>query len=81
MQIKLSKQAVKQLDKMDDATAKRVLDAIRGLSEVPPKGDIKPLRGFKQKYRLRVGSYRILYGLVKNEIHIADIGSRGDIYK
>lgn len=57
MKIKLSKQAVKELDKIDKATAKRILEVISGL---PAKGDIKPLKGFKNKYRLRVGSYRIL---------------------
>jgi len=81
MKIKLAKQAIKQLDRMDNETAKRILDGIRGLAEIPPKGDIKPLQGFKQRYRLRIGQYRVLYGKTEGEIQITDIGSRGDIYK
>jgi len=81
MEIRLSKQAIKELDKMDDKTAKRILDGIRGLAETPPRGDIKPLQGVKNKSRLRVGSYRILFKIEENEIHITDIGTRGDIYK
>ena len=41
MQIKLAKQAVKILDRMDKAIVSRIIDAISGLSKVPPLGDIK----------------------------------------
>ena len=81
MQIKLSKQAIKVLDKMDKATVSRIIDAISGLSEVPPLGDVKPLKGYNERFRLRVGTYRVLFTIVDNEVHVSDIGSRGDIYK
>ena len=44
-----------------------------------PKGDVKPLRGEKSAYRLRVGDWRVVYQVIDNEIIIRDIGSRGDI--
>lgn len=81
MQIKLSKQAVKVLDRMDKATVARIINTICGLAEVPPLGDIKPLKGYNGRYRLRVGTYRVLFTIVDDEVHVSDIGSRGDIYK
>lgn len=87
MQIEYSKQAVKAINKMDSSTKQRIKSAVDGLTEVPPKGDIKSLQGYDIKsYRLRVGKYRIIYRykIIKDDKHIlfiSDIDSRGDIYK
>ncbi len=45
--------------------------------------DIKKLKGYKRRYRLRVWGYRIIYELHDNELIIIlmDGGSRGDVYK
>ncbi len=45
--------------------------------------DIKQLKGYDNTFRLRVGKYRIIYEIYKNELIIilADGGSRGGIYK
>jgi len=45
--------------------------------------DIKKLSGYKQRYRLRIGKYRILFDKYDDKliIIVIDIGSRGDIYK
>lgn len=55
------------------------------LSENPnsQKLDIKKLKGYLNRFRLRVGKYRIIYEIYDNELIIilADGGSRGDIYK
>ena len=60
--------------------------AIEGLTEIPPKGDIKMLQGYKDgKKRLRVGKYRIVFEERLSEnietLLIINIDSRGDIYK
>ncbi|MGI6435071.1 MAG: type II toxin-antitoxin system RelE family toxin [Syntrophomonadaceae bacterium] len=64
----------------------RIKSGIEGLLELPPRGDIKNIRGSNSlTYRLRIGKYRILYEFVNNDgeqvLVIKDIGSRGDIYK
>lgn len=41
MQIKYSKSALKFLAKLDRKTVDRIRNAITGLTETPPKGDIK----------------------------------------
>ncbi len=44
-------------------------------------GDVKKLKGFKQKYRLRAGNYRVLFELEGATIVIYDVGDRKDIYE
>ncbi len=86
MEIRYSKAAVKAINGMDKATKERIKAGILGLTQKPPRGDIKPLQGFHDgRCRLRIGAYRIIYkfgldGLVEI-LYIMNIGSRGDIYK
>ena len=58
---------------------------ITGLTQKPPKGDIKPLSGYTDgRFRLRVGGYRVIYKIINDAIeilYVIDIGVRGDIYK
>lgn len=58
----------------------RILSAI---NKLPLTGDIKQLRGHSDIYRLRVGTYRIIYSINNGEllIYVIDVGNRGDIYK
>ncbi|MFZ5596502.1 MAG: type II toxin-antitoxin system RelE family toxin [Bacillota bacterium] len=59
------------------------LETGRVLLEVPPIGDIKPMKGYAGLYRLRLGTIRILFRIDQQEkvIYIEAIGSRGDVYK
>jgi mRNA interferase RelE/StbE len=43
-------------------------------------GDIKKLKGFRHKYRLRAGNYRVLFELEGNCLVVYDVGDRKDIY-
>jgi mRNA interferase RelE/StbE len=45
--------------------------------------DIKKLKNKKNHYRLRIGKYRILFEIIKNEIliYFYNADSRGDVYK
>ncbi len=77
------KDAVKFLAKQEKAVQERIVLGLRGLLEVPPIGDIKPMKGYTGLYRLRVGTYRILFEVDHNEliVYIRAIDSRGGIYK
>lgn len=44
-------------------------------------GDVKKLQGFKRKYRLRAGNYRVLFELDAACVVIYDVGDRKDIYE
>lgn len=81
MKIQYTKVAVKSISEMDRQTKQRIKQAIENI----PNGDIVPLQGKQNEYRLRVGKYRIIFeyktdGEEKN-LCILDVGSRGEIYK
>ena len=84
MKTQFSNPAKKALQKMDKSTKQRIGIGIRGLTEVPPKGDIKAMQGESGGVcRLRVGQYRVIYELSSDRktLNIIDIGLRGRIYK
>lgn len=76
-QIVYSKKAERFLKKQDQITQRRIVEAI---SKLPTSGDIRKLQGVTG-YRLRVGSFRILFDVNGLIIDIIEIGSRGQIYK
>jgi mRNA interferase RelE/StbE len=86
MRIIFSKTAKKNIEKLQPNVKRLIRNGIQGLTEIPPQGDIKLMQGSKDGLkRLRVGKYRILHKYLSDEngtyLYIADVGSRGDIYK
>lgn len=81
MEISYKKSALKFLKNTDKNTRDKILIGIKGLTKIPPEGDIKLLQGRDNEFRLRVGKYRIIFECQDNMLVIIDIGSRGDIYK
>ena len=78
--IEIDKPALKFLQKQPQAQRERLLKAIQGL---PETGDVKPLSGYENLYRLRLGSFRVLYTIIGDLliVRVLDIGNRGDVYK
>ena len=86
MKIEYSKKAAKYINTLDRPTKQRIKTGIEGLTEQPPKGDIKLLQGYSDgRKRLRVGKYRIIYNYLSDGgveiLYITNVDSRGDIYK
>lgn len=86
MEIRYDKAAIKYLQGLPQKLRDSIREAIKGLAQKPPKGDIKPMQGYiDSRYRLRVGKYRVIYRYTQDgEVEILivmEIGSRGDIYK
>ncbi|WP_347989555.1 type II toxin-antitoxin system RelE/ParE family toxin [Methylomonas sp. AM2-LC] len=77
------KSAVKALTKLPQPFGQRIIASMKRIAECREEGlDIKKLEG-RSGYRLRMGSYRVIYEKFENEllIEVIKIGSRGDIYK
>jgi mRNA interferase RelE/StbE len=76
--IEITKKALKFIDKQDKSKREMLIRAISKL----PCGDIKPLKGHDGLYRLRVGTYRIIYTIDNGKLIICviDAGNRGQIY-
>ena len=61
--------------------ARRLIGAKLDRAQNDLTGDIKKLKGFKNKHRLRAGNYRVLFELEGACIVVYDVGDRKDIYE
>jgi mRNA interferase RelE/StbE len=81
--IEYTKQAVKSLAAMSSDTRTLVVSKIHALAANPTgAANVKKLVG-RPGYRLRVGSWRVIYTLDSGRllILVLDIGARGGVYK
>ena len=79
------KEAAEEFKRLDKAVQRIIKEKLELLAEDPNrlKNNIKPLKGeYKGLYRLRVGNYRVVYRLDREQIVIiiVRIGHRGEIY-
>jgi mRNA interferase RelE/StbE len=82
--IRILKPATKELIKLDRTTASRIADRIQWLSSNLDSTKLFSLKGdLSGLYKIREGSYRIIFEILKNEqtIVIHSIGHRREIYK
>lgn len=70
MKLILQKQPRKYLASIDENTRKKLHKALDGLTTLT--GDIKKLAGYKNRYRLKIAHYRILFS-VEREIEIISV--------
>lgn len=75
----IEKPAKKFIDKLPLNDKKRIVKAIEDL---PEGKDIKRMKGHTNLFRLRIGSYRIIYTVDNGKliVCIIDAGNRGEIY-
>lgn len=74
--------AQKELERLPDDDAVRVLAAIQALGDTPrPSGCVKLTNS--DLWRIRVGQYRIIYQIKDRElvIVVVKVGNRRDIYR
>ena len=80
--LQIKKSAEKELRKIPKRELIKIINKIQNLSEDPhPVGSIKISN--QEKYRLRIGNYRVLYKVEDNilTIFIIKVGHRKDIYR
>lgn len=76
--------AIKALKRLDKPVAKRVSSRIQWLAENLDSVESQPLKAnLSGLYKLRVGDYRVVYGILEKErvivVHL--VGHRREIYK
>lgn len=79
--IVITKRAIKDLERIDTDSRKRIGEKLSALVDDPFTSTIKLTNPIVGTYRFRIGEYRIVFDIVKNEIVILRIGHRKDIYK
>ncbi|MDB4324716.1 type II toxin-antitoxin system RelE/ParE family toxin [bacterium] len=81
--IEVSATAEKQLRKLPRDDQIRVLQAIRSLAAEPTPPGSRKIRGHDDVFRIRVGTYRVLYCIQGRRllIIILKIGNRRDVYR
>jgi mRNA interferase RelE/StbE len=80
MLIKIQNSAKKDLKKLENSTALKLLNAIKHLQNFPNVANIKKLKNHQPAFRLRVGDYRILFDVEDDLIIVARIKHRKEAY-
>jgi len=81
--IRIEKRALKALSSLPERTRAKVREAIDSLAETPRPPGVKKLADEHQLYRIRVGSFRVVYQIQDQDllVLVVKIGHRKDIYR
>jgi mRNA interferase RelE/StbE len=82
-QIEISNRAVKQLKKLSTDIRERINKKILDLAKNPRPSGVVKLENTDNKYRIRVGNYRVLYEIKDDVliIKVIRVGHRRDVYQ
>jgi mRNA interferase RelE/StbE len=82
-QVQIERKAQKTLDKIPNPYKSNIIETINDLADQPRPHNCKKLKGFAGLWRVRVGSYRVVYQIHDDKyiILIVRIGHRSDVYE
>ena len=82
-QVEITRSAERQLRKLSESNQQRVARALAGLATNPFPSQSRKITGTQDVWRIRVGSYRILYSVDGDQVLviILKIGLRRDVYR
>ena len=80
MEVIVTPQAKKLIKKLPKITQIAVVEKLKKLG-VDTIGGVIKLAGYKDAFRVRVGTYRIVYRILNRKIYIVLVGHRKEIYK
>ena len=68
--------AVRQLRAIPQPAALTILRALTPLGDDPrrPDANVKKLTGYEDRYRLRIGDYRVIYDVMDEQLVILVVG-------
>ncbi len=81
--VQIKKKVIKYLSTLRKKDAERIFSAIESLASVPRPSGHKKLSGEENAYRIRIGSYRVIYEIQDDAlmVYVVKAGARGDVYK
>ena len=81
--IVIKRSSEKELKAVPWGDLKRVVDRIRGLAKQPRPSGCEKLSGESERYRIRQGDYRIVYGIddTAHLVEVVKIGHRREVYR
>lgn len=81
--VTFARSARKELERLPEEVAGRILEKIGALSENPRPVSTTKLQGQKSLWRLRVGDYRVVYSIneVAKVVDVSLVRHRRDVYR
>ena len=81
--VNLTRSAERDLASLPPDTGRRLLIAVESLATEPRPSQCRKLAGSRSSYRIRVGSYRILYEILdhKSTVNVFAVGHRRDVFR
>ena len=82
-QIEWRNSARRELRRLSPAVVARVIAAVAALADVPRPTGCRKLRGSEHTYRIRTGTYRIVYEILEGRlvVEIVRVRHRRDAYQ
>ncbi len=78
--ITFTEAGLRDVRRLDPAVERRIRGKIARLAE-GLTGDVKRLRDFSPRYRLRVGDWRVLFNIEEDSVVIHHVSDRSDAYE
>ena len=81
--VEVTRSAARDLDSLHQTIARRLLSVIESLADAPRPRQAAKLTGSASSYRVRVGSYRVLYEVSDDRriVTVLAAGHRRDVYR
>lgn len=82
-EIQYDPHALKELTKLDRAVARRIVKSVDALASDPRPRGCRPLAGYPDLWRIRVGDYRVIYTIRDAELLVLAlrVAHRGAVYR
>lgn len=81
--VRYDPKALKELGRLDKPVARRIVRTVEALGRDPRPSTSRPLVGYPDLWRLRVGDYRVIYTIKEAELVILAlrIAHRSGVYR
>jgi len=82
-QIEWKKSALRELKRLDRKAVPRIITAVDALASAPLPSGATKLQGSLHTYRIRIGTYRVIYELFQSRlvVEIVRVRHRKDAYR